>query len=410
MVSLQDVQAARSRIGASVAYTPTIVPEALASQARCELRLKLECLQHTGSFKARGALNKLLQLTPEERARGVLAFSAGNHAQGVAWAAAHVGVAARIVMPKTTPLVKVTRTRDLGAEVERFGDTFAEAEARAREILGDDDLVFIHPFDDTEIIAGQGSVGLEILEQCPDADAIICPIGGGGLISGIAVAVKESQADVQIFGVQTETSPSMLASVQAGEVVAHATGPTLAEGIAVKTPALATLELVQRYVNRIELVGESEVERAMFDLLSSGRVLTEGAGAAPYAALVSGRFPELESRRVVIVLSGANVDLNILSRIIERAQVRIGRLARLEISVGDRPGALAGVLRLVGETEANVIKVQHERSFSQRDVWQVDIELVLETRDRQHVEEIVTYLRDAGYDSVRELAARPLQL
>ena len=306
--------------------------------------------------------------------------------------------------------MKVSRTRDLGATVERFGETFAEAESRAREIETADQLTFIHPFDDPEIVAGQGTTGLEILEQVPDVDIIICPIGGGGLIGGIATAVKSLKPRTRILGVQTTTAPAMQQSLANDRVSPVATGPTLAEGIAVKTPAQLTLELVQRYVDDIALVSEAEVEAAVYELLSNGRILTEGAAAATYAAVSRHRFRDLSGKTVVVVLSGGNIDLNILNRIIERAQVREGRLARLGISVGDRPGALAGVLHLVGEHEANVVSIQHERSFSHKDLWQVEIELVLETRNREHLEEILSALSGTGYETVTELEARPLPL
>lgn len=410
MISLATINKARERTSEALVVTPCTSFESLSGYCGCNLLFKLESLQHTGSFKTRGALNRLLQLSDSERARGVLAFSAGNHAQGVAWAAREVGVAATIVMPKPTPLVKVSRTQDLGARVERYGGTFAEAESRAREIEVAERLVFIHPFDDPEIVAGQGTAGLEILEQVPDVDVIVCPIGGGGLISGVATAVKTMKPQVRILGVQTETAPAMRDSLASGKLSPRATGPTLAEGIAVKTPAALTLEIVQQFVDDIALVSESEVEEAVYELLSNARILTEGAAAATFAALMNGRFPHLAGKRVVVVLSGGNIDLNVLNRVIERAQVREGRLARLSVSVGDRPGSLAGILRIVGEREANVINVQHERSFSHRDLWQVEIELVLETRNREHLGQVVAALKADGYDLVRELGARPLPL
>jgi len=410
MIDLAAIQAARERIDRRVVRTPCVASDMLSERIGCRLHFKLEGLQHTGSFKARGALNRILQLSAEERKRGVLAFSAGNHAQGVAWAAREVGVNAKVVMPRPTPLVKVTRTKFLGAEVERYGETFAEAELRAREILAAEGFAFIHPFDDPEIVAGQGTAGLEILEQLPEVDVILCPIGGGGLISGVATAVKALRPEVRIFGVQTETAPAMRDSLAAGRVVPHSTGPTLAEGIAVKTPSELTLGIVEKYVEDVVLVSERDVESAVFALLSDGRMQSEGAAAATYAALMANRIPDVRAQRVAVVLSGANIDLNVLSRIIERAQVHSGRLARLGITVGDRPGALAGILRVIGEAEANVVKVQHERSFSRTDLWQVEIELVIETRDREHLNEIVLALARAGFESVEELSARSLPL
>jgi threonine dehydratase len=410
MIDLAAVRAARDRITDAVVLTPCVRSETLSNLTGLRAAFKLEGLQHTGSFKVRGALNRILQLGDKERRRGVLAFSAGNHAQGVAWAARQVGVEARVVMPRPTPLVKVSRTRALGAEVERYGETFAEAETRARELLETGGAAFIHPFDDEEIIAGQGTIGLEILEQQPQVEAIVCPVGGGGLISGIATAVKALRPDVRIFGVQTETAPAMRSSRHTGRVVPHPTGPTLAEGIAVKTPAELTLEIVRRHVEDIVLVSESAVEKALFDLLNDGRIHSEGAAAAAYAALGTERLSELRGASVVVVLSGANIDLNVLGRVIERAQVHSGRLARLAITLGDRPGALAGILKVVGDLEANVVKVQHERSFSRTDLWQVEIELVIETRDESHRDDVIRELGNAGYGSVENLGARSLQL
>ena len=409
MISLDDIRGAQRRIGAEVAKTP-VVPSASLTDFYGGITFKLETLQHTGSFKVRGALNRLRQLSDSQRRGGVLAFSAGNHAQGVAWAARQIGAAAKIVMPQPTPLVKVVRTEALGADVERYGHTFDEARSRAEQLHRDGRMTFVHPFDDPQIVAGQGTAGLEILEQVPDLEAVVCPIGGGGFISGVATAIKELRPQVKVYGVQAESAPAVQKSYTAKRLEVHETTPTLAEGIAIKTPAELTLAIMRRYVDHIALVTESEIESAVYALLADERILSEGAAAAVYAALAHHRFPELAGRRVVAVLTGANVDANVLHRIIDRSMVRQGRTARIWISVRDRPGALAGVLRVVGDAEANVLAVQHERSFSHSDLWQVDIEIAVETRSREHVEALLAALRSAGYESVRELGPQPLPL
>lgn len=404
MIELNHVLEARSRLAdGAIKTTPCLESEALSERCGARLFLKYETLQRTGSFKPRGALNRILTLTDDEKARGVIAASAGNHAQGVAYAAGVVGVGALIVMPESTPLVKVTRTRQLGAVVELYGQNLDEALSRAHELEEERGLTFVHPFDDEAVIAGQGTVGLEVLEQVPDLEAIVSPIGGGGLISGIATAVKAQRPEVRILGVQSEAAPAMKLSFDAGEWRAAQVAPTIAEGITLKRPGNKTFPIIQQLVDGIELVSEAEIEGAVYELLETGKSLTEGAGAAGYCALRNGRFPELEGHTVVVVLCGANIDLNILERIIERSLLKQHRLVRLGITIQDRPGGLAGMLAVVAEQEANVLHIHHNRVFTDTAFWQVDVELILEVRNRPHIDQLLEALRRSGYTRIEEL-------
>ncbi len=406
MIEASDIEAARQRIADLVLVTPCIESALLSERCGCRLLFKLETLQHTGSFKPRGALHKLLSLSDEETSRGVVAASAGNHAQGVAWAARAVGSSALIVMPEPTPLVKISNTRRLGADVELWGPNLDASLERARELERERGLTFVHPFDDPAIIAGQGSVGLEILEQVPDADVIVAPIGGGGLISGIATAVGTARPRIRVLGVQSRSAPAMKRSYDAQEWRQDEVEPTLAEGIALKRPGKLTFPIIRRRVAGIELVSEEEIEAAVYELLEVGKILTEGAGAAGYAAVRSGRFADLGGRTVVVVLCGANIDMNILDRIIERSLLRQHRLVRLRITISDRPGGLARLLDLVAAEEANILHIHQNRVFTEAAFWEVDAELILETRDRDHIERLLAALEAAGYPNVEEIDRR----
>ncbi len=408
MTSLNDIREARERIADGIEVTPCLHSGRLSERCGAEIFLKAETLQRTGSFKPRGALNKLLSLSAEERRRGVVAASAGNHAQGVAYAASRVGVRATIVMPETTPLTKVTRTRDLGAEVMLNAQSFDDAVRIATELRDRHGTTLVHAFNDEEIIAGQGTCGLEILEQLPDLDAVIAPIGGGGLISGIATAIKEQRPEVKIYGVQSESAPAMKRSLDGRELTPVDAVPTLAEGIAIKRPGDLTFPIVQRLVDDVELVSEEEIENAIYDLLERGKALTEGAGAAAYAALANERFPGLAGKRIVVVLSGANIDLNILGRIIERSLVKQSRLVRLRISIKDRPGGLAALLQIIADHEANVLHIHHNRIFTRDAFWKTEVEVTLETRDHNHIQELLAVLSEAGYNDIEELGLRIL--
>jgi threonine dehydratase len=326
----------------------------------------------------------------------------------VAFAAARVGAPALIVMPEVTPLVKVSQTRHWGAEVVLHGHSFDEAVEHARVLQRERGLTFVHAFEDADVIAGQGTAGLELLEQLPELDAVVVPIGGGGLISGIARAVKARAPGCRIYGVQCDSSPSMKLSFDAGELVERATHRSLAEGITVKRPGTLAFRHVRELVDDVVLVSEEEIEEGVFALLESCKLAAEGAGAATYAAAMRGRLPDLAGRRVALVLSGANIDLNMLSRLIERSLVRHHRFSRLRLTIQDRPGALAAALAIVARCGANVLRIHHNRFFSEASIWETEVELTLETRDRRQVEELLAALRAAGYTRIEEAALRLL--
>lgn len=401
MIGLDDIRAARERVADAIHHTPCIEAHALSETIGVDLRLKLETFQRTGSFKARGAVNMLRSLADEQRQRGVVAASAGNHAQGVAYAAAITGARALIVMPKITPLIKIHRTRDLGGEVELSGVNFDESYERAQALAQERGMTFVPAFDDDRVIAGQGTIGLELLEQVPDLEAVVVPIGGGGVISGIAAAIKSLSPRVAVFGVQTESAPAMERSFHEGRLVYVESRRSIADGITIKRPADRTLELIRRYVDDVRLVTEEQIEDAIFQLLQNAKVVVEGAGAAGLAAVLAGRFPELAGKRTAVVLCGGNIDLNILSRIIERSLVRQNRLVQLEITIRDTPGGLAGLLSLLAEREANVVHVHHERRFGKSAFFEVQVHVSVETKSREHVEEILAALREAGYGQVQ---------
>lgn len=396
-LSLQDIEVARTKIRHTAIETPCLRAEALSIHCGADIYLKYETLQRTGSFKARGALNKLLSLSTAERAAGVIAASAGNHAQGVAFAAASVNVASLIVMPTTTPLIKISQTRGWGAQVELFGETFDQAYQRARELQQKSGSIFVHPFDDYTVMAGQGTAGLEIVEQVPDLDAVVVPIGGGGLISGIATAVQESRPEVEIYGVQSQAAPSMYESLRHGKIFPCESQASIAEGIVVKRPGEKTFPIIRDRVKEIALVSEEDIEAAIFELLENGKVVAEGAGAAGFAAMFRHRLPKLEGKKVVVLLCGANIDLNILERVIERSLVKQHRVVRVGIELRDRPGALGELLTLVGDLQANVLRIQHNRAFTDSSFWRTEVELTLETRDREHIDELLSELSTAGH-------------
>lgn len=405
-IELHEIETARERLAGLIHKTPCLESAALSERCQMRLLLKLETLQHTGSFKPRGALNKILQLTSEEKTRGVIAASAGNHAQGVAYAARAVGVNSLIVMPEATPLVKIANTEALGSRIELHGDNLDESLERAHQLEAEHGYTFVHPFDDPAVIAGQGTVGLEILEQVPEVEAIISPIGGGGLVSGVATAVKSTRPQIEVYGVQSETAPSMKRSYDANKWQQAGVGATIAEGIALKRPGRLTQPIIQKLVSGIELVSEAEIEAAVYELLEAGKTLVEGAGAAGYSAVRHGRFPQLRDRTVVVVLCGANIDMNILDRIIERSLLRQHRLVRLRITISDRPGGLARLLDLVAEQKANILHIHQNRVFTEAAFWEVDAELILETRNRDHIDQLLQALHQADYPHVEEIDRR----
>ena len=389
-----DVLRAREAIADATLLTPTVHATRLSMQLGFDLYLKLENLQHTNAFKARGALAKLLSLTPDQQAAGVVACSAGNHAQGVAYHATRLGLRSVIVMPHGTPFNKIKRTRDFGARVELHGATFEEAMAHTHQLIAQEGLTLIHPFDDPIVAAGQGTVACEMLEQVPDLDAIVVPIGGGGLIAGMATAAKAIKPGIEVIGAQALLFDAVKAALEGFEP--HFSTATLAEGIAVKAPAQANLALIRRHVDRIESVSEEQIETAVFDLLSHEKLVAEGAAGAGMA-VVEKLAADFRGRKVGLVICGGNIDSRILSSLILRGLVRDGRIARLTFEIDDRPGQLAEISRVIGEAGANVIEVIHQRMFQAVALKQAELDVVIEARDRFHVREIVEDLRARGF-------------
>ncbi|HEY1630307.1 MAG TPA: threonine ammonia-lyase [Rhizomicrobium sp.] len=393
-ISLDDVRAAASVIKGAVSRTPTLHSSTLSKLAGCDIHLKFENLQFTASFKERGALNKLTSLNAEERKRGVAAMSAGNHAQGVAYHAGRLGIPATIVMPEGTPFVKVKHTKAFGARVVLEGATLVEAFTRAKQIAADENLVFVHPYDDAKIIAGQGTVALEFLEDVPDLDALVVPIGGGGLISGIAVAAKALKPGIEIYGVQARMYPSMYDVVK--QAALPCSGQTIAEGIAVKEPGGITRRIVAELVKDVLLVGEDEIERAIATLLEIEKTVVEGAGAAAYAA-VAANPAVFKGKKIGIVLSGGNIDMRLLSNVILRELMREGRILSLVVEIEDRPGWLARITALVGEAGGNILDVSHNRMSPDMPVKSADLGMTIEARDSAHADEIKDRLKEAGF-------------
>lgn len=401
MVTLADIQAARARIAGALYESPCAHSETMSRMAGARVLFKLDNLQMTGSFKERGALNKLLTLSMEERQRGVIAASAGNHGLAVAFHAQRLGVPATIVMPRFAPLVKVSSARRYGAEVILSGMDFDEALAEARRLQSERGNVFIPAFNDPAVIAGQGTLGLELLEQASDLDAVIIPVGGGGLIGGVALAMKESGFTGRIIGVQAERVAGMRAALTAGAPVPLPSATTLADGIAVRRVGELTLPLVRHYVDNVVTVSEAELAHAILLLLENEKTVVEGAAAATLAALLH-RPLELAGKTVVLVISGGNIDMNVIARVIEKGLVQAGRLARISLIVTDRPGALARVSTLVADQGANIQEIVHTRGFSRAEIGESEITLTLETFGPQHIAEVTSALRAAGYQVFEE--------
>src|SRR5574343_25229 len=396
MVTFTDIQNAAGRLQGQVLDTPCVESRTLSQITGAQVFLKFENLQYTASFKERGALNKLLGLTPEERARGVVAMSAGNHAQGVAYHAQRLGLRAVIVMPRFTPGVKVERTQGFGAEVVLHGDTLDEARAHARALAQSEGYTFVHPYDDPAIVAGQGAVGLEMLRACPDLDTLVVAVGGGGLIAGVTLAAKALKPGIQVVGVQTRRFPAMVNAVTGSTHPQALT--TIAEGIAVGTPGDVPLAVVRDQVGGWLLVDEADIEQAIVMLLEIEKTLVEGAGAAGLAAVL--KHPErFAGQKVGLVLCGGNIDPLLLASIIERGMVRAGRLARIQVSARDVPGILARITAVVAEAGANIDEVHHQRAFTLLAAQNVAVELVLQTRGREHVQQVIEALRAAGFDT-----------
>ena len=402
MIQLSDVQTALGRIRADIRVSPCPRSETFSAVTGNSIYLKMDNQQRTGAFKERGALNRILSLSSDERARGVIAASAGNHAQGVSYHAGRHGVRARIVMPLPTPLTKVSATRAYGAEVVLHGTNYDEAYENAMELSQQDSLVLIHAFDDESVIAGQGTLGLEILQQHPDIEVIVSPIGGGGLIGGVACAVKESRPSVKVYGVQPARIPSMKAAIAAGKPVTLDSAKTIADGIAVRRAGDYTLPLVQKYVDDIVTVEEEEIANAILLLLEREKTLAEGAGAAAIAAVLNRKI-QLQNKRVAVLVCGGNIDVTLLSRIIERGLVKDGRLVRLRVHLPDYPGALHRLTGILANHRANIVETSYDRAYHGVNLGDTAIDITMETRGPQHITELISALAGAGYTHERIL-------
>jgi threonine dehydratase len=395
-INLADVMAARERLRGSIYYSPCAHSQMLSAITGQQIFLKLENLQMTGSFKERGALNRIALLTPEQAARGVVAASAGNHAQGVAYHATKRGIRALIVMPLATPLVKVTATRGFGAEVVLHGANYDEAYEEARRICAAQEMTFIHPFDDGAVMAGQGTIALELLEQVEGLEAVAVPIGGGGLIGGIACAIKESRPEIKVVGVQTSRLPSMAVAVEQHHPVTIEPATTIADGIAVRRAGEVTFPVIQKYVDEIVTVDEDEIASAILVLLEREKTLAEGAGAAGLAALLQ-KKTSLNGARTAVVIGGGNIDVTLLSRIIERGLVQDGRMIRLRIHLLDKPGALAELTKLIAQHRVNIVDTLYNRAYYGVNLGDTTIDITLETRGPEQVQELLEALNSGGY-------------
>jgi len=405
MITLADVHAARARIGATIYNSPCAYSETVSRMTGARVYFKLDNLQMTGSFKERGALNKLLTLSNEERTNGVVAASAGNHGLAVAFHAQKLGVPATIVMPRFAPLIKVSSARRYGAEVILTGTDFDEALGEARRLQSERNSWFIPAFNDPAVIAGQGTLGLELLEQVGSFDAVIIPVGGGGLSGGTALALKESGFHGQVIGIQAERVPGMKAALEAGTPTSIQRAPTIADGIAVRRVGEHTLPLAQRYLDTIVTVSEAEIARSILLLLETEKTVVEGAAATTLAALLN-RPLGLNGKTVILVISGGNIDMNVISRVIEKGLVQEGRLARLSLIIPDRPGALARVSMLVADQGANILEIIHTRGFSRAEIGESEITLTLETSGEEHMTQVLSELRSAGYQVFEEQPER----
>ena len=396
MLELADIRQARERLQGQVLTTPCVESRTLSQITGARIFLKFENLQFTASFKERGACNKLVQLSAAERERGVIAMSAGNHAQGVAYHAQRLGLRAVIVMPRFTPGVKVEGTRSFGAEIVLHGDTLDDARTHALTLAAQQELTFVHPYDDEAVVAGQGTVGLEMLEAVPELDTLLVAVGGGGLIAGIAVAAKALKPGIEVIGVQALCFPSMFNAVKHEHLPQGSS--SIAEGIAVGTPGRVAQAIIEKWVDDIVLVGEGDIEQAVVMLLEVEKTVVEGAGAAGLAALL--KDPErFRGRTIGLVLGGGNIDPLLLAAIIERGMVRAGRLARVRVSARDVPGSLAKITATVADAGGNIDEVHHQRAFTALAAQNVEIELVLQTRGRDHIAAVLDALHAAGFSA-----------
>lgn len=395
-ISLPEIQAARARVQAHLVHTPCVQSQTLSQQLGCECFIKFENLQFTASFKERGALNCLVNRGAEVKA-GITAMSAGNHAQALAYHGTRLGLPTTIVMPRTTPNAKVEATRLLGAQVILHGSEFDETLQFTQQLAKERDLFLVHPFDDADVIAGQGTVALEILEQVADIDVLVVPVGGGGLISGVGVAVKALHPKIELVGVQMERYSNGYAMYHNQPADTSFRGSTVAEGIAVKAPGELTLQLMKTHVDDILLVSEQQVEQAIFDLLEVEKTVAEGAGAAGLAVM-RGNADRFRGKRVAMILSGGNIDMMILSSVLQRGLVRSHRLVRLQVEIPDQPGALAELTRLLGELDSNIVEISHQRAFGGSSVRATLVELVLQMRGEEQEETVTRALAARGYE------------
>jgi threonine dehydratase len=401
-VKLEDIESARERLAHIIIPTPMISDARLSRELGASAHLKAESLQKSGSFKIRGAYNKISRLTDEEKQRGVIAASAGNHAQGVALAASLTGIKSTIVLPEFAPLTKIIATKNFGGEVILFGQTFDEAVAHSRELQEKHGYTYVHAFDDEMVMAGQGTIGLEMLDALPELTTVVVPIGGGGLISGISTAIKSRRPDTRVIGVQAENASWVKPSLAAGHAVPAQMGQTIADGIAVKSPGELTLPIIRENVDEVVEVNEEEIARAIYFCVQNNRLVVEGAGAAGLAALLAKKIDLGSNETVCALLCGGNIDANLLARVLEQVLVRQGRYIMLKLLVLDRPGMLASLLASVAESGANVIEVFHRRAMWLAPLGRVGIEMLLEVRDNEHGRKVQEHLQEAGYHVERE--------
>jgi len=397
MIKLQEIWKARENLTGIIHHTNLDLSHTFSELSGNKVYLKTENLQKTGSFKIRGAYNKIACLNQKEREKGVIAASAGNHAQGVAFGATKAGIPATIVMPEFAPLSKVTATRGYGAEVVLHGNVYDDAFNKAQDIQKETGATFVHAFDDKEVIAGQGTIGLEIVDELPDVDAILVPIGGGGLISGIAAAVKSLKPSIKVIGVEAEGAACIKASREKGKVCKLAAAQTIADGIAVKCPGDLTFNLIQKYVDDVVTVGDEEIASTILLLLERAKIVAEGAGAIALAALLYQNIL-LKNEKIAVVISGGNIDVNFISRIIEKGLVKTGRNVRLTTIMSDKPGSLQQFLSIIAENKANVISIQHERLNTDIPLDKAQVDVVLETQGANHAKQLIEKLVKTGYD------------
>jgi threonine dehydratase len=399
MLELADVLAAQDRVAETARHTPLEYSHTFSAMTDAEVHLKLETFQRTGSFKIRGATNRIATLSEAEREAGVVTASAGNHAQGVALAATRIGVDSKVVMPEHAPVSKVKATRNYGAEVILHGEDYAEAAALAHEIEREEDRTYVHAFDDREVMAGQGTIGLEILDDLPQVDTVVSAIGGGGLISGIATAIKGQNPDVRIVGVQAEGAASAAQSLRKGEVVERESVDTIADGIATRSVGKKTFEVIQERVDEVVTVSDSEIAVALTTLLERNKTLVEGAGAVPLAAITEETFDYEDGEVIVPGLCGGNIDLNVLTTVILRGLVETGRYLRLRTVLKDRPGALDDLSHVLAEAGANIYAIRHDRTSRSVAMNDAEVELDLETRGHDHVQQVLDALAEHGYET-----------